>query len=589
MARSGESLVEIRKFLRLYALRYKAWYLWGLVALLATNGLSVAIPAYLESALSSVDPVTGDGRVDYWVALIFGAAVGVMIVRTASRLLIFVPGREAEAALRQDYFEHLMRLQAPFYRRMQLGDLLSRGSNDIQFVRVLIGFAGLQILNLMFSLPLNLFMMGRISVSLTLMCVVPMLVSLAVMRYGVRKMMVYMKAAQEELSELSGEILESYNGVRVVQSYGAQAAMAERFDSRNQRYVDNLVQVAFVRSFLLPFVRVLGNLAILILLYFGGRMVARETLHFGAVSAFAVYVTNIVWTLMALGWVINVIQRGQISLERILAVLETAPDLPEETATLPDGPLSIELDGLSYTYGGDDPEPTLRDVSVTVPAGTTLGIFGATGSGKTTLLRLLSRLETPPPGTVKLGGRDVNDVSLKALREAVVVVSQRPYLFSRTLRENVAFADLSEPSDERVHAAVSAAALASDIDALPKGLETVVGERGVTLSGGQRQRAALARAFYRPSRVLLLDDTLSAVDTDTEQRLIRAIYDGNEDRTTVIVSHRISALKHAERIVVLDEGTVIQTGTHDELLAQGGSYADAWHEELEAEEQRGAA
>ncbi|MFT7625265.1 MAG: ATP-binding cassette subfamily B multidrug efflux pump [Myxococcota bacterium] len=573
--------------MRLYALRYKAWYGWGLLALLATNSLSVAIPAYLENAMSSVDPVLGDGKVDHWVAMIFGAAVGLIVVRTASRMLIFVPGREAEAAIRYDYFRHLMRLQPPFYRRMQLGDLLSRGSNDIQFVRVLVGFAGLQVLNLAFSLPLNLFMMSQISGWLTFGCVLPMLASLWVMRYGVRAMMVHMLAAQEDLSALSGEVLESYNGVRVVESYGARDAMLKRFDARNITYVDHLVSIAFVRSFLLPFVRVIGNVGVLILLYVGGTMVAEEKLHFGAVSAFSVYLTNIVGSLTALGWVINIIQRGQISLRRILEVLQTSPELPPVTAELPKGPLDLELRDLTFAYAGDDTDPVLSNISITVPAGTTLGLFGATGSGKTTLLRLLARLEDGPPGSLLVGGVDLRSVPLGDLRDAMAVVTQRPYLFSRSLRENVAFGGGEAPvgtgSDSAVMQALDRAALAGDLDALPDGLDTVVGERGVTLSGGQRQRAALARAFYRPSRILLLDDTLSAVDTDTEQQLIEAIYDVEVPRTTVMVSHRVSALKHAEQIVVLAEGRVLQRGTHTELLARGGPYADAWSEEEDAE------
>ena len=571
---------KIWTFVRLYAFRFKGWYAVGLLALLATNLLSVAVPSFLASALESIFPSEGTTpahSVNFWVAAILAAAFGLIIVRVASRLLIFIPGREAEYLLKNDYFRHLLRLQPPFFRRNQLGDLLSRGSNDIQFIRVLIGFAGLQILNVAFTLPLNLYMMVGISWKLTLGCVVPLSGALIVMRYGVRAMMTHMRAAQEELSALSDEVLESYNGVRVVQEYGAERAMLERFDHRNEKYVQLLVRIMFIRSFLLPVVTVVGNLGILVLLYWGGRMVASQEMHFGAVSAFAVYVANIVSALTMMGWVINVVQRGQISLSRVLEVLEATPDLPPVVSALPEGDLGLELRGLSFHYPDAEGQTVLSDLNLTLPAGATLGIFGATGSGKSTLLRLLTRLETPPPGTVLWGGVDARDVPLSDLRQAVAVVSQAPYLFSRTLRENVGIASQeAAPDEERVAEAVRLAALTRDVAALPEGLDTLVGERGVTLSGGQRQRTALARAFFRHSRVLILDDTLSAVDTDTEQRLIDAIYEGAEGRTTVLVSHRVSALSHADEIIVLDRGQIVQRGTHRDLVAAGGSYAEAW-------------
>lgn len=576
-------------FVRRYAFQFKHWYIAGLAALALTNVLAVAIPKFLELGLVAADPAVGDGNVARWVALIVGAAVGIIVVRTASRLLIFVPGREAEFLLRNDYFRHMMALQPTFYRDNDLGDLMTRGSNDIQFVRVLIGFAGLQLLNILFALPLNLYMMSRISWKLTIGCLLPLGLSLLIMRLGVRMMMSKMVAAQQELSRLSAEILESYNGVRVVNSYGAGPAMLGRFDERNEAYVGLHTRIALIRSFLLPVVAVVGNLGILVLLYWGGSMVARSELHFGVVAAFAAYVANIVGTLTSLGWVINVVQRGQISLERVMQILRADPGLPPVTASVPDGPIGFSVEGLTFTYAGSEREASLVDLTLAIEPGKTLGVYGATGCGKTTLLRILTRLETPPPGTVFLvtpgGARtDIRDVDLGELRGVLSMVQQSPYLFSRTVRENIGTAELSGPPDDaRVADAVRRASLDKDLAALQNGLDTIVGERGVTLSGGQRQRTALARAFYKPCRVLLLDDTLSAVDTDTEQRLIRGIYEQSAGRTTILVSHRVSALQHADTVLVLRDGRVLQHGEHDTLLKEGGPYADAWRAQQDDE------
>jgi ABC-type multidrug transport system fused ATPase/permease subunit len=363
----------------------------------------------------------------------------------------------------------------------------------------------------------------------------------------------------------------------VVGAYQAQSAFLERFDRRNERYVVTLEEIAFVRAWLMPVITLVGNLAILILLFWGGAMVVEGSLHFGDVSAFAVYVGNVVASLYSLGWVVNVIQRGGISLERVMEVLDDQPQVPEVTATLPDGALSIEAKGLTFRYPESDRDVVLKDISFVLEAGATLGILGTTGSGKSTLLRLLNRLELPPPNTLFVGGVDVCSLNALELRAAMAVVPQQPYLFGRSLKDNVQMGVGDDAlSDERVMELLRQACLIEDLDALPDGIETIVGERGVTLSGGQRQRTALARAFARSARILVLDDALSAVDHDTEQRLIASIYEGTERRTTILVSHRVSVLRHADTILVFHDGRIVQQGTHEELIQRDGLYSEAW-------------
>ncbi len=570
-------LADIWWFIRRYTLRYKWWYLAGIAALLVTNLITVAIPYFLQKALESVDPVTGDGQIERWIAWMMGLALGLVVVRTASRILVFYPGRESETVFRTDYFRRLLSYQAPFFREVTTGDLMSRGTNDIQYVRALAGYAALQVFNVALALPLNLWMMVRISGSLTLGCIIPLALAGLVMRKGVLAMLSHVRVMQEELSALSGEVLESYHGVRVIQDYGAQEVVLGRFDLRNDRYVSHQCKIVFIRAFLLPVVFVVGNLGILILLYWGGKQVATGELHFGAVSAFAVYVANIVAALVSLGWVLSVIQRGAVSLRRVLSIFEHSLPTTEGCTSLPEGGLDLAVSHLHFQYPGSDREAVLTDVSFTLPAGQTLGIYGPTGSGKTTLLRLLTRLEVPPPNTIRWGGVDVCNVTLDDLRERMAMVPQIAYLFSQTLRQNIGFGSPKSAIDgERVKEVIGQACLDQEVALFDDGLDTVVGERGVILSGGQRQRATLARALYRRAPILILDDTLAAVDHDTESRLIQTMLNDRNERTTLIVSHRVSVLSRADHILVLDGGRIVQQGTHRELMEEGGLYTQAW-------------
>ncbi|MCH9687264.1 MAG: ABC transporter ATP-binding protein/permease [Deltaproteobacteria bacterium] len=591
---------NIFRFLYRYARQNIPQYLLGGVMLLATNYVVVRIPAIIGEALN----VLGEGGAqalrnsqDLAIELVVLGLV-VMVVRTLSRVLFFNPGRDIEFRLGVDIFGHLLLLQRPYYMQHKVGELASIASNDTTAVRLLVGFAGLQVCNVAVAIPLHLYQMASTDLVLTLWCLVPVTLGGLYMRWTVRRFFGMIRESMQLLAKLSDRVLESYTGIGTVRAHAVEEATLERFEERNREYLALQLRVASIRAFGMPVLAVSGMVAAGIVLWVGGQRVLEGAMPIGSLATFTALLLSLVGILMALAWVLAAVSRGVVSLGRVEKVLSTPDGLPpvEDTLTLVDPP-QIELRGLDFTYS-DGEEPALRDISFTVAPGETLGIFGKTGSGKTTLINLLSRVQTPPPGAVFMDGHDVTQVDLGVLRSATAVVPQSPFLFSTTLRDNIRLAAANPwardakagDADERLQEVLAAACLEEDVELLPEGLATVVGERGVMLSGGQRQRASLARALYRTRPLLLLDDVLSAVDQGTEARLVEAIRNlrggamGERPPTTVIVSHRTSVLEHADEIVVLDEGRVVERGSHAELVAAGGVYAQTHlHQGVEAE------
>ena len=582
-----------RRFLSRYVARNVPQYALGALMLFATNWVVVRIPAIVGEALTVLEE-HGTLALDNTRGLameLMGLAVLVIVVRSLSRVLFFNPGRDVEYRVGVDVFGHLLTLQRPFYMRQKVGELVSIASNDTTSVRLLVGFAGLQVCNVAVAIPLHLYQMARTDWVLTLWCLIPVAFGAIYMRITVRRFFAMVRDGMQMLAGLSDRILEIYSGIGTVRSHAAEAAAFERFDVRNREYLDLQLRIAKVRAFSMPVLGFSGLVGTAIVLWVGSNRVVTEGMPVGYLATFTALLMSLVSILTSLAWVLAAVSRGVVSLGRVDNLLQTSPELPDEKAPLSlEAPPKLEVRGLTFTYS-DGTEPALHDIDITVEPGKTLGIFGKTGSGKTTLVEVLTRVHTPPAGAVLLDGVDARDVPLSDFREAMAVVPQAPFLFSTTLRENVrlqganpykAARDPSETSDDdsRLDEVLEAACLWDDVEQLPNGLDTVVGERGVMLSGGQRQRAALARALYRSRPLLVLDDILSAVDQGTEARMVAAIRGLRSDDadalspTTVIVSHRTSVLEHADEIVVLEGGRIVERGTHEALLALGGEYAE---------------
>jgi ATP-binding cassette subfamily B protein len=569
----------------------------GALALVATNGFALAIPWLLKNAIDTLR--NGGAAADAHAAVVRDAALMVVFailqaaIRTSSRVLIFNAARNIEYRMRRDLFRHLMRLDAAFFRRSATGDIMSRLTNDLGAVRGLFGPGVLNVVNSTIIYASTLVLLVRLSPSLTLYALLPYPFLLVLARLSGRVVFKASREIQEQLGHMSTSIQEDLAGVSVVKHYGLEELRHRRFRALNDVYLERSLRLVRARGVLGPLFAMLAGTGTLIVLWAGGRQVIAGRLTLGALVAFNAYVVALSWPTIALGWIISLWQRGVAGWARVRELLETEPRVrdvaPEVGSVIHDGALApvIDVRGLTIAVDG---RRLLDDVAFSVPAGTTLAIVGPTGAGKTTLVDALVRLQDVAPGAVAVGGHDVTTLPLATLRGLFGYAPQDAFLFSATVAENIAFgvrdgAGLDEAAlRERVARAGEAAGLAPDVAVLPDGWDTLVGERGITLSGGQRQRVALARALASEPKILMLDDTLSSVDAQTEREILTRLQPILRERTSIVVSHRVAAVKDAHQILVLDGGRVAERGTHAELLAAGGLYASLYREQLAAEQ-----
>ena len=552
----------------------------GVLFLLATNGLEKAIPWMLKVGVDAFSSANLE-RVKVAAFTVMGLALTMMVARTLSRIFIFNVGRDLEFELRAQLLAKLHQLGASFFARMSTGDIMSRATNDLTQVRLLLGFGTLNLFNAVVAYVSALALMLAISPKLTLYALIPYPVFVLTARAFVRRMFRAGQENQKVLGKLAERAQEYLSGVRLVRAYAADDFEAARFGEASKEAVQRTMTFVTLRATMQPVLMGLSAIGTLIVIYVGGLMVNAGQLTKGEFLAFYAYLAQLVWPTMAAGYILSIVQRGRAAYTRVREVLDAQPDVVqvaapksvERSASGHYGRGALDVKHLSFSLGG---RKVLDDVSLRVPEGGSLAIVGRTGSGKTTLAGLLSRLLPTPAGSVFLDGVDVTELRLDEVRKAIGYAQQEPFLFSTTVARNIGFA-LDDPDTDasmaRIRAVAAEAAVASEIERLPDGFDTVVGERGVQLSGGQKQRVALSRALLNEPSVLVLDDPMSAVDAKTEPAILEAIDRAASGRSLLLITNRTAAAARCDQIVVLDEGRVVERGTHRELMRAGGFYA----------------
>ncbi|MFQ5478249.1 MAG: ABC transporter ATP-binding protein [Candidatus Binatia bacterium] len=571
-------------YMKRYPLRYAA----GSASLFCTATLVMAIPVLTQRAVDTIRDLHG-GSGDFSTVAGYALVIAVVallqaMVRTVSRVMIFNAGRDIEYDIRNDLFDQLQRLPQSWYQHQRTGDLMSRLVNDIGAVRLVLGPGVLTIINTPLYCAYAFTLMILMDPRLTVAAVLPFPLLLWVVKRYSHRMMDATVRTQERLADMSSFVQENLNGIHVLKSYVREEERARRFAEINERFKDESMDVAILRGKVFPFVRVISSLGVLAVLYYGGILVVAGDLTLGQLVAFIAYLHILAWPIMALGWMIAIYQRGKAAMQRLSEILDTRP-----TVTTPESPArremlsgEIRFDHVGFAYDGED-SVVLRDIDLHVPPGGTLGIIGRTGSGKSTLATLIPRLFDVSSGRILVDGVDVREWDLHALRSAIGFVPQDPFLFSSSIEANIGFGRDVVSAAEMTRL-VEMAGLDADLAEFPHGMETQVGERGVTMSGGQKQRLTIARAIARDPRILILDDALSSVDSATEKRILDELDEVMMGRSTIIVSHRVTSMEKADRIAVIDDGRIAELGSHDELVARGGIYAQLVQRQLLTEE-----